>query len=98
MAHPGDEKIPPKDPPTTPAPEARPEAHWSLPSASQADSVTFSRCAGCKHATEVNSAAGTLTCMKHNMSINAEADEIPDDCAEHELKEGQEQPPTTAAE
>ena len=53
-----------------------------------ADSATFSRCAACKNAEEVNSAAGTLVCKKHNMLINAEADEIPDDCVEHEPKDG----------
>jgi len=48
------------------------------------DSATFSRCARCRNAQEVNSAAGTLVCKKHNMLINAEADEIPDDCPAHE--------------
>ncbi len=48
------------------------------------DSITFSRCAGCRFATQVNSAAGTLICNKHNMCVNAEADEIPDDCTEFE--------------
>ena len=54
-----------------------------------ADSLTFSRCAECKNAEEVNSAAGTLVCKKHNMLINAEADEIPDDCVEYEAKDGE---------
>ena len=87
MAQPADEHAKPEEPPQTSASETRPEAHWSLPSSSQADSVTFSRCANCRHATDVNSAAGTLVCAKHNMFINAEADEIPDDCAEHEPKD-----------
>lgn len=51
-----------------------------------ADSATFSRCAGCIHAQDVDVSAGTLVCGKHNMIINAEADEIPDDCIEHEKK------------
>jgi hypothetical protein len=48
------------------------------------DSASFLRCAGCRHAKEVDTAAGTLLCDKHNMHINAEQDEIPDDCVEHE--------------
>jgi hypothetical protein len=51
---------------------------------SPSDSATFMRCAGCRHAKEVDVSAGTLACGKHNMLINAEADEIPDDCPEHE--------------
>jgi hypothetical protein len=68
----------PKEPPAQPAAEAAP------PGPPAVDSATFSRCARCKYAEEVNSAAGTLACKKHNMLINAEADEIPDDCVEHE--------------
>ena len=48
------------------------------------DSASFLRCAGCRHAKGVDTAAGTLLCDKHNMHINAEQDEIPDDCVEHE--------------
>lgn len=59
------------------------EAEPKLPVVSAADSATFSRCAGCRHAKEVDISGGTLACGKHNMLINAEADEIPDDCAEH---------------
>ena len=57
--------------------------------ASQADSATFSRCAWCKHAAEVDTSAGALLCQKHNMRVNAEADEIPDDCVEFEPLEGE---------
>ena len=63
---------------------AQPPAESAPSEAPAVDSATFSRCARCKHAEQVNSAAGTLACKKHNMLINAEADEIPDDCAEHE--------------
>ena len=48
------------------------------------DSASFLRCAGCRHAKGVDVAAGTLLCDKHNMHVNAEQDEIPDDCVEHE--------------
>lgn len=48
------------------------------------DSVSFSRCAGCKYSAEVDSSSGTLLCTQHDMRINAEADEIPDDCVAYE--------------
>ena len=47
---------------------------------SDVDSATFSRCAECRFAEHVDRSAGTLLCLKHNMRVNAEADEIPDDC------------------
>ena len=53
-------------------------------STAETDSSTFSRCAGCTHAAEVDRSAGALLCRKHNMRVNAEADEIPDDCVEYE--------------
>ncbi len=56
----------------------------------QADSASFSRCAGCGHAADVNDSAGTLVCKKHNMLVNAEADEIPDDCAAFEASDDHE--------
>ena len=80
MAESPDEPAQPKDAPAAALQPEPPEP--DNPSA--ADSATFSRCAACKNAEEVNSAAGTLACKKHNMLINAEADEIPDDCVEHE--------------
>ena len=97
MAESPDELVRPKDAPAEPAAEAGPPS--SEPEAALqaetpqpadppvADSATFTRCAACKNAEAVNSAAGTLVCKKHNMLINAEADEIPDDCAEHEPNE-----------
>ena len=62
-----------------------PEQEKQSPQVSGAgmDSATFSRCAGCRHAAEVDVSAGTLLCRKHDMRINAEADEIPDDCREY---------------
>jgi hypothetical protein len=86
-----DRPAPLKAAPVEPAAEAAPQsttpegAFRAEPAGPPAvDSATFSRCARCRFAEEVNSAAGTLLCKKHNMLINAEADEIPDDCAEHE--------------
>ena len=49
-----------------------------------ADSTTFTRCASCTNADDVNSSAGTLLCKRHNMRINAEAEEIPDDCPDYQ--------------
>ena len=46
------------------------------------DSLTFSRCVSCKNARDVDAVAGTLLCAKYDMAIDAEADEIPDDCVE----------------
>ena len=70
------------------APVVDAAAEPQTPAAPQAqqpvDSISFLRCAGCRHAKEVDTSAGTLLCDKHNMQINAEQDEIPDDCVEHE--------------
>lgn len=88
MAESPNEPALPKDAPAEPAAEAALHAETPEPAdLPAADSATFSRCAACKNAEGVNSAAGTLVCKKHNMLINAEADEIPDDCAEHEPKD-----------
>ena len=93
MAEPPNEPAQPKDAPAQPAAEAAPSAtpepvlETETAGPPPADSATFSRCAACRNAEEVNSAVGTLLCRKHNMLINAEADEIPDDCAEHEPKD-----------
>lgn len=50
----------------------------------QPDSANFERCSTCVHAGGVDGNAGTLHCKKHDMYVNAEADEIPDDCVEYE--------------
>ncbi len=46
------------------------------------------RCLSCRHARDRNPEKGTLTCEKHAMLIDNEADEIPDDCVEFEEAEG----------
>ncbi len=56
------------------------------------DSTAFLRCASCGYATDVDPSAGTLVCRKHNMLINAEADELPDDCPAFEPKAGSDRP------
>ena len=52
----------------------------------QPDGANFLRCSNCAHAEDVDASAGALFCRKHNMHINAEADEIPDDCVEFEVR------------
>ena len=46
--------------------------------------VSFNRCSTCKHATELLANEGRLRCLQFNMLIDAEADEIPDDCPHYE--------------
>jgi len=58
---------------------ARPSDHGDN-AAADGDSGNFTRCAACAHAKDVDGAAGALFCAKHDMRIDAEADEIPDDC------------------
>ena len=70
------------------SPMSEDEAARSSEAISPGDSATFMRCAECRHAKEVDVSGGTLACAKHNMIINAEADEIPDDCPEHEPHSG----------
>jgi hypothetical protein len=59
----------------------------------------FARCATCRHSSEVNIAQGVLLCGRHNMHVNAEADEIPDDCPDYERDPSRPLPadPTAAA-
>ena len=47
------------------------------------DSASFLRCSTCGNANDVDPNAGTLYCKRHDMHVNAEADEIPDDCPEY---------------
>ena len=47
------------------------------------DSATFTRCSSCEHAKDVDCNMGTLFCRRHEMFVNAEADEIPDACMEY---------------
>jgi hypothetical protein len=69
------------------APEAAPESgekRSGNPSASdmRVESRTFARCATCKHACEIDVDRGALLCRRFEMCVDAEADEIPDDCLE----------------
>ena len=57
---------------------ARPEVGATEP---PPESSAFTCCMGCANAEAIDQSAGTLVCGKYNMRINAEADEIPDDCA-----------------
>lgn len=78
----------------TPAAEPTDESVPETPAPSQQDSLTFSRCAGCANAKEIDRSAGTLVCSQYNMLVNAEADEIPDDCIEYRPSEGAAPEPT----
>jgi len=53
------------------------------------ESSTFARCLGCANAEVIDRSAGTLVCGKYSMRINAEADEIPDDCVGFVAAEGE---------
>ena len=44
----------------------------------------YARCATCVHAGEIDPDKGALLCARHNMRIDAEADEIPDDCPQYQ--------------
>lgn len=46
--------------------------------------ANFNRCSTCKHATDLLANKGCLRCLQFNMLIDAEADEIPDDCPHYE--------------
>lgn len=81
-----EEKTPEPPPAEAPATETAP-----------ADSATFSRCAGCANSEEINPSTGTLVCKKHNMRIDAEADEIPDDCVEYHSRDAAPAPEPPAA-
>jgi len=57
-------------------------ANGERPSTVNEQKSNLKRCLACKYATEKNPQKGTLLCTKHDMLINADADEIPDDCPE----------------
>ena len=57
------------------------------------DSGSFARCATCQHACEIDLERGALLCKHHDMHVDAEADEIPDDCPEYERDPDKEPPP-----
>ena len=46
--------------------------------------ANLERCLSCRFAVDKNEEKGTLVCKKHSMLINANDDEIPDDCKEYE--------------
>lgn len=69
---------------TRSGPEEEAASPADQPGAAGEDSTTFSRCARCRHAEQVDCAAGTLICTKHNMRCDAESDAIPDDCPQFE--------------
>jgi len=48
--------------------------------------INLERCLSCRHSTDMDSDKGTLRCKKHNMLVNANDDEIPDDCKEYDEK------------
>ena len=69
-------------PTPSPQPAADPDAPASADAAQ--DSAAFLRCAACRYASDLDRAAGSLLCLKHNMLCEAESGAIPDDCAEFE--------------
>ena len=46
--------------------------------------ANLARCSACRHATDVVVNEGRLRCLEYDMLIDADADEIPDDCARFE--------------
>ena len=48
------------------------------------ESSPFARCATCRNAGRIKLERGTLLCTRFDMLVDAEADEIPDDCPEYE--------------
>jgi len=47
-------------------------------------STNLERCLACKYSKDRDPDKGVLTCTRHNMLINADVDEIPDDCPDFE--------------
>ena len=74
-----------EEPDARPSAEPNPEPETAAADG-QPDSVNFERCSTCAHADGIDRNAGTLHCKQHDMHVNAEADEIPDDCVEYETK------------
>lgn len=56
----------------------------------------FARCATCKNATDIELDQGTMLCRRFNMFVNADADEIPDDCLEYRRDRAKGLPPDPA--
>ena len=58
----------------------------------------FTRCATCRNAAKINLERGTLLCERFNMFVDAEADEIPDNCLEYQRDAEKKPPPDPAKE
>ena len=56
----------------------------------------FARCATCENAMDIELDQGTMLCRRFNMFINADADEIPDDCLEYRRDPAKGLPPDPA--
>lgn len=56
----------------------------------------FARCATCQNAADIELEQGTMLCRRFNMFINADADEIPDDCLEYRRDPAKSLPPDPA--
>ena len=59
---------------------------------------SFSRCATCRNSSGVDIEKGTLLCKRFNMLVDADADEIPDDCLEYDRDPDREPPPDPTEE
>ncbi|HRU07173.1 MAG TPA: hypothetical protein P5137_15510 [Candidatus Brocadiia bacterium] len=59
----------------------------------EGESTSFGRCATCRHGENVDIERGTLRCRRHVMLVDADADEIPDDCVEYERDPDKKPPP-----
>ena len=73
----------------TPTPDGRGDEDW----VAAVESSPFARCATCKNAGDINMETGALMCGRYNMFVNAEADEIPDDCPEYDHDPNKPLPP-----
>ena len=86
----------PESEPPMPSEASDPEE----PSTSEADGApgfgSFARCATCRKSLDVDVEGGTLLCKRFNMLVDADADEIPDDCLEYERDPDREPPPDAA--
>ena len=54
---------------------------------------SYARCATCQHASDIDLERGVLLCNRFEMYVDAEADEIPDDCLEYKRDPGKQPPP-----
>jgi len=68
-------------------------APGEAPAGVEGESTSFGRCATCRHGENVDIERGTLRCRRHVMLVDADADEIPDDCVEYERDPDKQPPP-----